>query len=50
MLIRNETEKDFHEVEELTRKAFWNVYVPGCVEHYLAHILRKHEDFIPELD
>lgn len=50
MLIRNETEKDFYEVEELTRKAFWNVYVPGCVEHYLAHILRKHEDFIPELD
>lgn len=50
ILIRNETENDFNEVEELTRKAFWNVYVPGCVEHYLAHILRGHEDFIPELD
>lgn len=50
MLIRKETENDFHEVEKLTRKAFWNVYVPGCVEHYLAHILRGHEDFIPELD
>jgi predicted N-acetyltransferase YhbS len=48
-LIRNETESDFNEVEELTRKAFWNVYVPGCVEHYLAHILRGHEDFVPEL-
>lgn len=48
--IRNETESDFREVEILTRKAFWNVNVPGCDEHYLAHVLRDHEDFIPELD
>ena len=48
--IRNETESDFREVEILTRKAFWNVNVPGCDEHYLAHVLRNHEDFIPELD
>lgn len=48
--IRNENREDFRKVEELTRKAFWNVNVPGCDEHYLAHILREHEDFIPELD
>ena len=48
--IENETQGDFEEVEALTRKAFWNVNVPGCEEHYLAHILREHEDFIPELD
>lgn len=48
--IRNEIKSDFSKVEILTRKAFWNVYVPGCNEHYLAHILREHEDFIPELD
>ena len=36
--IRNETESDFREVEILTRKAFWNVNVPGCDEHYLAHV------------
>lgn len=48
--IRNETKDDFREVEILTRKAFWNVNVPGCDEHYLAHVLRDHEDFIPELD
>lgn len=34
----------------LTRRAFWNVHVPGCDEHYLAHILREHEDFVQELD
>jgi putative acetyltransferase len=50
IIIRNETPDDFREVEELTRKAFWNVNVPGCDEHYLAHILRSHEDFLPELD
>lgn len=50
IIIRNELKSDFREVEVLTRKAFWNVNVPGCNEHYLAHILRGHEDFIPELD
>lgn len=34
----------------LIREAFRNLNVPGCDEHYLAHILRGHEDFIPELD
>jgi predicted N-acetyltransferase YhbS len=48
--IRNETEKDFHEVEELTREAFWNLYLPGCNEHYLVHQMRNHPDFINELD
>ncbi|MCI8813878.1 MAG: N-acetyltransferase [Lachnospiraceae bacterium] len=48
--IRNETEKDYMTVEEITRKAFYNLYMPGCVEHYLVHIMRQHEDFIPELD
>lgn len=48
--IRNEEEKDYRAVEELTRKAFYNMYMPGCVEHYLVRIMRGHEDFIPELD
>lgn len=48
--IRNEKETDFKAVEDLTRKAFYNLYVPGCGEHYLVHIMRGHEDFIPELD
>lgn len=48
--IRNEREADYKTVEEITRKAFYNIYVPGCVEHYLVHIMRSHEDFIPELD
>jgi len=48
--IRLENENDYFNVEELTREAFWNLYVPGCDEHYLCHILRTHKDFIPELD
>lgn len=48
--IRNERETDYKIVEDITRKAFYNVYVPGCMEHYLVHIMREHEDFIPELD
>jgi predicted N-acetyltransferase YhbS len=48
--IRNEKKEDYRIVEEITRKAFYNLYVPGCTEHYLVHIMRGHKDFIPELD
>ncbi|MPN39776.1 hypothetical protein SDC9_187306 [bioreactor metagenome] len=48
--IRNEKETDYEKVEEITRKAFWNLYVPGCIEHYLVHVMRPHKDFLPELD
>ncbi len=47
--IRNETPADYQAVETLTRKAFYNLYEPGCSEHYLVHIMRGHADFIPEL-
>ena len=50
LTIRNETEKDYTIVEDMTREAFWNLYVPGCDEHYLVHTMRSHEDFIPALD
>ena len=48
--IRNENEADYRLVEELTREAFWNLYVPGCDEHYLVHIMRTHPDFLSQLD
>lgn len=50
LIIRNENKKDYAAVENMIRNAFWNVHVPGCEEHYLAHVMRNHEDFIPELD
>ena len=48
--IRRETEEDWRAVEELVREAFWNVYRPGCLEHYVLHRLRSDPAFIPELD
>ena len=50
LIIRNETEADYKIVEKITRDAFWDVNFLGCNEHYLAHILRDHKDFISELD
>ena len=50
MIIRNELPSDYRAVEEMIKKAFWNLSVPGCNEHYFAHQVRKSEDFIPELD
>lgn len=50
VIIRNEEERDYQAVERITREAFYNIYIPGCVEHYLVHIMRGHKDFIPELD
>lgn len=48
--LRNETEGDYYEVENLTREAFWNVYRPGCDEHLILHKIRQSEAFIRELD
>ncbi len=48
--ITNESKDQYREVEELTRDAFWNLYVPGCDEHYLVNQMRSHPDFIAELD
>ncbi len=50
MNIRLEKPEDYREVENLTREAFWNVYCPGCVEHYVLNQYRCNPDFIPELD
>ena len=47
--IRVEEERDYSTVEGLVREAFWNVYRPGCTEHYVLHHLRSNPDFIPEL-
>ena len=49
-IIRLETSRDHTEVEYLVRESFWNVYRPGCLEHYVLHCLRDDPDFIPELD
>ena len=47
--IRVEEEWDYSTVESLVRESFWNVYRPGCTEHYVLHHLRSNPDFIPEL-
>ncbi len=49
-LIRLEQEKDYREVENLIRESFWNVYRPGCSEHYVMHVLRDDSAFIRYLD
>lgn len=48
--LRREEPADYHEVESLIREAFWNHFMPGCSEHYLAHILRESPAFVPKLD
>ncbi len=49
IIVRPETPQDYRAVETLTRDAFWNLFVPGCDEHYLVHIMRDHPDFVKEL-
>lgn len=48
--MRNETIDDHRAVEHLVRESFWNVYRPGCQEHYVLHCLRDDPAFVPELD
>ena len=50
VIFRLEQPEDFCAVEELVRDAFWNLFAPGCCEHYLTHILRESKAFLPELD
>ena len=48
--FRLEEKKDYRAVENLIRESFWNVYRPGCSEHYVIHVLRDDPDFVKELD
>lgn len=48
--IRLEEREDYKEVENLIRESFWNVYRPGCSEHYVIHVLRDDPAFVRELD
>ena len=50
IIIRLETKDDYRAVENLTRESFWNVYQPGCMEHYVLHCYRDDPAFVPELD
>lgn len=49
-IIRLERKEEQRCVENLVREAFWNVYRPGCMEHYVLHKMRTHPDFIPQLN
>ena len=49
LCIRPEREEDWHQAEWITKKAFWNLHVPGCDEHYLVYRLRSDPAFIPAL-
>ena len=48
--IRLEKKEEYREVENMVREAFWNVYRPGCLEHYVLNQLRNDPAFVPELD
>ncbi len=49
-IIRPEKEEEYREVENLVRESFWNVYRPGCSEHFVIHVLRDDPAFVKELD
>lgn len=49
-VIRLERKEEYRDVETLVRESFWNVYRPGCLEHYVINQLRDDPDFVPELD
>ena len=46
-IIRPETPADYDRVLHITREAFWNLYQPGCDEHYIVKRFRTRPDFIP---
>ena len=49
VVIRPERPEEYAESEAVVREAFWNVYAPGCTEHYLLHKMRSSPCYVPEL-
>lgn len=49
-IIRLEKKEEYRKVENLVRESFWNVYRPGCQEHYILQQLRNDPAFVHELD
>ena len=49
VILRLEKKGEYREVENLVRESFWNVYRPGCSEHYVIHVLRDDPAFVKEL-
>lgn len=47
--IRKETPEDYQQVERVAQEAFWNRHFQGCNEHYLVHLLRECEEYLPEI-
>ncbi len=50
IIIRSERKEEYSTVEHLVRESFWNVYRPGCSEHFVLHVLRDDPAFVKELD
>ena len=50
IIIRLEKIEEHREVENMVRESFWNVYRPGCLEHYVLNQLRDDPAFVRELD
>ena len=50
IVIRLEKKEEYREVENLVRESFWNVYRPGCFEHYVLNQLRDDPEFLALLE
>lgn len=50
IIIRTTHRQEYFATEQLTRETFWNLYQPGCSEHFILHQLRKSDSYISELD
>ena len=50
IIIRLEKKEEYRQVENMVRESFWNVYRPGCLEHYVLNQLRDDPAFVKELD
>ncbi|MBR4170967.1 MAG: N-acetyltransferase [Kiritimatiellae bacterium] len=50
LTIRQEEPGDYRATENLVRESFWNVYRPGCLEHFVLHEFRTRPEFCADLD
>lgn len=49
IIVREETREEYHKVEEVALRAFWNKHQLGCDEHLLVHKVRKSDAYVPQI-
>jgi len=50
IVYRRAEEKDYPAIINLIRETYWNVYRPGCLDHYIVHLIHENKLSVPGME